>query len=55
MQKGGAAGWLLAVCLILVKPLVQHLKNLMLNFFWMMAFPCNVETSNNPSCEPSEV
>lgn len=33
MQKGGAAGWLLAACLILVKPLAQHLKNLIFVFF----------------------
>lgn len=44
VQKGGATGRLLAACLILVKPLVQHLKNLVFIFIWMIVFPCNVET-----------
>lgn len=23
-------------------------------FIWMIVFPCNVETYNNPSCNPSK-
>lgn len=42
-EKGEATGQWHIACLVLVKPLVQCLKNIF-SICWMIGFPCNIET-----------